>query len=217
MFIDDRLKDVTVVLNQEAWENDYKSRGRLWGGRLPYLPDLPSGSRVLELGCGNGKTLSAALRNQWTIVALDISGEAVRLGRIASQKKADFLVSDACLLPFRDRSFDAVFAFHVVGHVLRAYRETMAFEITRVLKHGGRLFFRDFGVEDMRAGKGKEVEPGTFKRVHGVTTHYFTEDETADLFCLMKPITILTHGWNMRVLGKDLRRTEVEAVFQNII
>lgn len=93
----------------------------------------------------------------------------------------------------------------------------MALEITRVLKYGGKLFFRDFGVEDMRAGKGYEVEPGTYRRGHGVTTHYFTEDEAADLFCLMKPVAILTHGWNMRVRGKDFLRTEVEAVFQNIL
>ena len=138
----------------------------------------------------------------WTITALDVSAEAVRLGRIAAPERADFLVADACLLPFRDLAFDAVFAFHVVGHVLHADRETMASEVTRVLKHGGKLFFRDFGVEDMRAGMGEEVEPGTFRRGQGVTTHYFTEDEAADLFSLMKPVTILTHKWKMRVRAK---------------
>ena len=174
------------------------------------------GSRVLELGCGNGKTLSAALRYPWSIAALDISDEAVRLGRIAAQERADFLVADACLLPFRDLAFDAVFAFHVVGHVLHADRETMAAEATRVLRFGGKLFFRDFGVEDMRAGMGEEVEPGTFRRGQGVTTHYFTEYEAEDLFSQMKAVNLFTHKWKMRVRGKDLLRAEVEAVFQKI-
>ena len=199
---------------QKAWERDYKSRGRLWGGGLPSLPDLPSGSRVLELGCGNGKTLSAMLCYPWTIAALDISDEAVRLGRIAAPERADFLVADACLLPFRALAFDAVFAFHMVGHMFHADRMTMASEVTRVLKHGGKLFFRDFGMEDMRAGMGEEVEPGTFVRGQGVTTHYFTEDEAENLFSLMKPVVILTHKWKMRVKGKDLLRAEIEAVFQ---
>jgi SAM-dependent methyltransferase len=201
---------------RKAWEKDYKSRGRLWGGGLPSMPDLPSGSRVLELGCGSGKTLSAMLRQPWAISALDVSAEAVMLSRVATQEKADFLVADACLLPFRDLSFDAVFAFHVVGHVLHAGREKMASEVTRVLKHGGELFFRDFGMEDMRSGIGMKVEPGTFRRGLGVTTHYFTEDETEGLFSLMKPVTILTNKWKMRVRGKDLLRAEVEAVFQKI-
>ena len=39
--------------------------------------------------------------------------------------------------------------------MLHADRETMASEVTRVLKHEGKLFFRDFGVEDMRAGIGR--------------------------------------------------------------
>ncbi|VVB64391.1 Ubiquinone biosynthesis O-methyltransferase [uncultured archaeon] len=201
---------------RKAWEKDYKSRGRLWGGGLPFLPDLPLDSRVLELGCGNGKTLSAALRYPWSLTALDTSDEAVRLGRIAAQEKADLLVADACLLPFRELAFDAVFAFHVVGHVLHADRETMAAEATRVLKFGGKLFLRDFGMEDMRIGIGEEVEPGTFRRGQGVTTHYFTEDEAENLFSLMEPVTILTHKWKMRVRGKDLLRSEVEAVFQKV-
>ena len=209
-----RLQGITVDSYRKAWEKDYISRGRLWGGAHPSLPDLPTGSRVLELGCGNGKTLSAMLCHPWTIAALDISGEAVRLGRIATQKKAEFLVADACLLPFCDMAFDAVFAIHVIGHVLHANRETMASEVTRVLKHGGKLFFRDFGVEDMRANIGEEVEPGTFRRGQGVITHYFTEDEAEDLFILMKPISVLTHKWKMRVQGKDLPRAEIEAVFQ---
>jgi ubiquinone/menaquinone biosynthesis C-methylase UbiE len=201
---------------QKAWEKEYKSRGRLWGGGLPSLPDLPPGSRVLELGCGNGKTLSAALRYSWSIVALDISDEAIRLGRTAAPERADFLVADAGLLPFRDLVFDAVFAFHVVGHVLYADRETMAAEATRVLRFGGKLFFRDFGVEDMRARIGEEVEPGTFMRGQGVTTHYFTEYEAEDLFSQMKAVNLFTHKWKMRVRSKDLLRAEVEAIFQKI-
>lgn len=202
---------------QKAWEDDYKSRGRLWGGGLSSMPDLPAGSRVLELGCGNGKTLSAALQYPWMMVATDISSEAVKLGRLAAQKKAEFLVSDACQLPFMDQAFDAVFAFHVAGHVLHAHREKLALEATRVLKPGGKLLFRDFAADDMRAGKGKEVEPCTFVRGQGIITHYFSEDEAKDLFGQMKSLTIQTHKWNMRVRGRDLLRAEIEAIFQKVI
>lgn len=202
--------------HKNAWDNDYKNRGPLWGGGLPSLPDLPSGSKVLELGCGNGKTLSAALRCPWIIAAIDISVEAVKLARIGSPERVDFLVADACLLPFGDRAFDAVFAFHVVGHVQLAKREKMASEVARVLKDGGRLIFRDFGLKDMRAGHGMEVEPGTFWRGKGIITHYFTEEEVSSLFCDLEPLSIRTHRWKLLIKGKDMARSEVEAVFRKV-
>jgi SAM-dependent methyltransferase len=201
---------------QKAWEKDYKNRGRLWGGGLPSLPDLPSGSRVLEIGCGNGKTLSAALRYPWTIAALDVSAEAVMLGRLGALERVAFLIADACHLPFRNLAFDAVFAFHVVGHMPLSKREKMASEAARVLKNGGRVFFRDFGLDDMRAGHGREVEPGTFMRGKGIITHYFTEDETASLFCKLEPLSIRTHRWKLPIKGKGMIRSEVESVFQKV-
>src|SRR5512137_1226215 len=102
----------------KAWNRDYSSRGRLWAGGVKDLPNLPEGSVVLELGCGNGKTFSAMLGQPWCIVALDVSMAAVRLCCIHGKNKGAFLAADACCLPFQDGSFDAIFAFHILGHVL---------------------------------------------------------------------------------------------------
>ncbi len=157
-----------------AWDKDYASRGRLWGGAAKGLPDLPQGSAILELGCGDGKTLSA-LPGGGRMVALDISPRALQLAR-RLRPDAGFILADAAVLPLQDESFDAVFAFHVTGHLLAAERRALAQEAARVLAVGGSLFFRDFGAEDMRAGQGEEVEPGTFRRGGGILTHYFTEE-----------------------------------------
>jgi ubiquinone/menaquinone biosynthesis C-methylase UbiE len=43
---------------RDAWEAVYRTRGRTWGGSPGCLPPIHPGSRVLELGCGDGKTLS---------------------------------------------------------------------------------------------------------------------------------------------------------------
>jgi ubiquinone/menaquinone biosynthesis C-methylase UbiE len=43
---------------RDAWETGYRTRGRTWGGSPGCLPPIHPGSRVLELGCGDGKTLS---------------------------------------------------------------------------------------------------------------------------------------------------------------
>ncbi|MCK9441593.1 MAG: class I SAM-dependent methyltransferase [Methanothrix sp.] len=195
----------------KAWDKDYASRGRLWGGGVKNLPILPEGSSVLELGCGDGKTLSA-LPVDWKIVALDVSLEALHLAR---RVRADvFLIqADAGRLPLREESFDAVFAFHVTGHLLAADRHALAREAARVLAPGGQLFFRDFCEQDMRAGQGEEVEPGTFRRGSGILTHYFSESEVKEIFCDLRPASIGMRRWKLRVKGEPLVRAEVEAVF----
>jgi SAM-dependent methyltransferase len=198
----------------KAWDKDYASRGRLWGGGVKYLPVLPEGSCVLELGCGDGKTLSA-LSGGWSVVGLDVSPQALRL---ASRARADasLIQADTGCLPLQEKSFDAVFAFHVAGHLLADGRRALVREAARVLLPGGRLFFRDFCDQDMRSGQGEEVEAGTFRRGSGILTHYFTEKEVVELFCDLHIVSISTHCWKMRVKGEDLLRAEVEAVFLKI-
>ncbi len=195
----------------KAWDKDYASRGRLWGGGVKDLPVLPEGSSVLELGCGDGKTL-CALPGRCRAVGLDISPQALLLARHV-RADAHFILADASRLPFREKSFDAVFAFHVAGHLLASGRRALAAEAARVLVPGGRLFFRDFCDQDTRAGQGVVVEPGTFRRGSGILTHYFKEDEVKELFCGLRLASIGTHCWKMRVKGDYHLRAEVAAVF----
>ena len=86
------------------------------------LPHLPEGSAVLELGCGDGKTLSG-MPGGWKIVALDISRQALQLSR-RLLPDVELVLADACRLPLQSASFDAVFAFHVTGHLLAEGRSS---------------------------------------------------------------------------------------------
>jgi ubiquinone/menaquinone biosynthesis C-methylase UbiE len=197
-----------------AWERDYLRRGRLWGGAACDLPTIPAGSRVLEIGCGNGKTYTALSGRDVSVVGLDISPAAVTLCRRTAGEGAPLLVADARTLPFRDSSFDAVCASHVVGHLMAAGRGAVAGEIARVLNEGGRLYFRDFSDRDMRYGKGTEVEAGTFLRGEEILTHYFSESEVCALFSALGRRALEVCTWSLRVRGRDLPRAEVVAIFE---
>jgi len=202
-----------VTDHVSAWDEDYRRRGNLWGGAPALLPELPSDATILEVGCGNGKTLSALVRQFRSVIAVDISPRAVALARRHPGLAAAALtVGDARFLPVSDGTFDAGFLIHIAGHLPEPGRRAVAAEACRGLRPGGFGFFRDFSVEDMRAGKGLETEDRTFRRGNGIITHYFTETETRELFRPLVPVEIRTHRCSKRVRGRDLPRAEIEAV-----
>jgi MPBQ/MSBQ methyltransferase len=198
-----------------AWEADYAQKGRLYAGASRPLPPFPAGSRVLELGCGNGKTLSAMLVTGWRVTAVDFSCRAVDLARkcVSSSLPADIAVADGRQLPFRDAVFDAVVAHHVLGHLNVPGRERAARELSRVMKPGGRLSFCDFSCRDFRYGRGRTTEPGTFLRGNGIATHYFTVQEVTGLLYGLSCGPIEEKTWTMRVRGEDHERSEIVALF----
>lgn len=198
-----------------AWEKEYLCKGSVWGGAVHHLPVLPQGSRVLELGCGNGKTLSAMIGRCWDVTAIDFSSRAVAMNRMntGTLQKSEVCVADARHLPFAHCGFDAVFAIHILSHLKKTDRTRAVAEAVRVLKMGGLLYFSGFSTQDFRSGKGSAVEPGTVKRGSGICTHYFTESETQDLFSNLMLKTITTERWSMRVRGQDFPRAEIQAAF----
>jgi SAM-dependent methyltransferase len=198
------------------WDDDYLRRGRLWGGSAGSLPRLPHSSRILELGCGNGKTVSALVGGGCCVTAVDFSPHAAFLCRhtCADPDQARILIADIRKTPFRNNSFDAVIASHITGHLSVDGRRHMASEVLRLLAPGGTLYFLDFSTGDFRYGRGKETEPGTFLRKNGIATHYFTDDELPTLFAGLAVRLLIQHRWAMRVRGTVLPRAEIVAEFK---
>jgi ubiquinone/menaquinone biosynthesis C-methylase UbiE len=150
----------------------------------------------------------------WNVTAIDFSFSAVAMSRINdTQQKAEVCVADARHLPFAHERFDAVFAIHILSHLIKMDRTRAVAEAVRVLKTGGIMYFSGFSTDDFRSGKGSVVEDGTVKRGLGICTHYFTEPETQELFSNLTLETIRTERWSMRVRGQDFPRAEVQAAF----
>jgi SAM-dependent methyltransferase len=204
-----------MIPGPKEWEEDYCRRGILWSGAIRDLPELPSGSHILEIGCGNGKMVHAMVRRGWDVTAMDFSSRAVGFCRRAFPDPlyGQVMVADARRIPFKDDAFDAIFAFHIIGHLPAPDRKCVAGEVIRLLRTGGMLFFCEFSVDDFRFGKGLEMEESTFRRGTGILTHYFSEHEVADLFSGLTRVSVTIHQWPMRVRGCSLVRSEVQGVF----
>ncbi|MEW5955433.1 MAG: class I SAM-dependent methyltransferase [Candidatus Micrarchaeota archaeon] len=200
-----------------AWERDYRRRGTVWRGTTNFAP-LSLKGRVLELGCGNGKTASAlSLRESIELHAVDSSPTAVKLCRELVDRidgKAVVREANGLKLGYANGFFDAVVCFHYLGHLPVAERLKAVEEACRVLKRGGKLFFKEFGTKDFRFGKGKQVEENTFVRGNGILTHYFSQQEIRGMFPALEPESIEPEEWKVLLRGKEYRREEINAVFR---
>jgi ubiquinone/menaquinone biosynthesis C-methylase UbiE len=110
------------------------------------LYPLPAGSRVLEVGCGTGRTAChlASLGHRVTAVDRHPNMLAKAKRRAEAMGAAvDFVSGDACLLPFEDESFDVVFIESVTNFVNAAE----AFEeYRRVLVPCGLVYDRELAI-----------------------------------------------------------------------
>jgi ubiquinone/menaquinone biosynthesis C-methylase UbiE len=200
--------------NPAAWETAYAKQGRLWGGVPAIIPDLPDHSRVLELGCGNGKLLAFLAENLHECIGLDFSENACRLSqRNVKSPNVNLIIADARQIPLRSGSVDTVIAFHVVGHLLAEDRTALVAESARVLSSGGKFLFCDFSIEDFRAGNGEEIEDRTYRRGTGIITHYFTDDEIRALSGHLSIDMMRTIRRSMKIRGTVYPRAEIMATF----
>ena len=115
-------------------------RAYLYKARIRTLNHLNiTGNNVLEVGCGIGPMTKYLEANFKTVNAIDISSDAIDYCKenFKSSNTA-FEVASAENLPFKNESFDIIFAYDVYEHV--ADHIICFKEAKRVLKSGGILF-----------------------------------------------------------------------------
>jgi SAM-dependent methyltransferase len=99
---------------------------------------MPPGGRILDLGCGAGRTTIGLARAGYRPVAIDLVDELLAEAR-RRYPDLDFRHMDATRLEFDDGSFDgALFSYNGLDCIypLEARRQCLA-EVFRVLKPGG--------------------------------------------------------------------------------
>ncbi len=140
-----------VLLRRLPWQRD------LTAAELGYLPPLTPG-RVLDLGCGDGRTSLALRAAGWDVVSVDV--DPVSIERATARGVVDARVGGIGaaddLAPF-----DAVVLSHVLEHVIAP--GSLLTEIRSRLVEGGRLAVRTpnaMGASSVRFGSAwRGLEP----------------------------------------------------------
>lgn len=104
---------------------------------------LPPGSRILEVGCGTGRTACYLAKQGHKVTALDLRPDMLQKARYRADKEGvevTFAQGDIAALPLDSNSFDIVMAESVTifGNIPLALAE-----YCRVLRPGGTLYDRE--------------------------------------------------------------------------
>jgi SAM-dependent methyltransferase len=183
--------DMRDVASQRSYWDSVARRKRFSHPlRLEWLGQyLDTCSRVVDYGCGYGRTLAEiAQAGYQNVVGVDFS--AAMLTRCRQEFPQSKLVrNDGRTLPFRSDSLDAVLLFATLTCIPRdeAQRALMA-EVERVLRPGGLLYISDLLLnEDARNRERYEQYAevygafGVFELPEGVVVRHHSEEWIEEL------------------------------------
>jgi SAM-dependent methyltransferase len=126
--------DQQITISNDC--SQYCFHGGFWGSRGWVLPNIPKGSKVLEIGCGSGGFIRKCIAHGWDAIGTDLNPE---LESAISNMGARFIKTTLPRIEIPDNSLDAVFAWQVLEHLYQPI-ETLQ-EIRRVLKPNGMFAF----------------------------------------------------------------------------
>ncbi|MGB8217072.1 MAG: class I SAM-dependent methyltransferase [Candidatus Methanoperedens sp.] len=199
----------------KAWNTEYKRS--IWKGHysLGLLDPCCKTGRLLDAGCGSGKYAIPLRMRGFDVVAVDVSPSALKMaGKSIVSRKLDIelLAANVYQMPFSNSSFDVIWCYGVLQHLLLKEREAAISEFWRLLKNGGLLFIEVLGEKDMRFG-GSEVEHNTFSRKNGIVYHYFSRSELEELLGKFS-CNIVESRKEKRFKGKIYMRHMISAVVE---
>jgi demethylmenaquinone methyltransferase/2-methoxy-6-polyprenyl-1,4-benzoquinol methylase len=133
-----------TIANRYDFITGFLSYGqdRKWKRKLIDLANLQASDRVLDLACGTGDLLFAAIPPARSGVGLDVTHRMLQLAQRRRNDRTALVTADMLALPFGDGHFTVV----TTGYGLRNVPDLdhALREIYRVLAPGGRLLSLDF-------------------------------------------------------------------------
>jgi SAM-dependent methyltransferase len=173
----------------EFWEGKYREAGsRHPGGPHDLAEELSKylrpRSRVLELGCGDGRDAIHLAALQHHVIASDFSRTALReFAEDATRLHIEQRVLDIADLPylFGDESFDAVYARLSLHYFPEGVTRDIFAELARILRPAG-IFLGLFNSHfDAEKGTGARLEARYYELAPGSRKRFFTAEEAPAL------------------------------------
>ncbi|XP_023574919.1 methyltransferase-like protein 8 isoform X3 [Octodon degus] len=190
--LDGQSKEESGGLNLNSKE---QSKGLL---KTDLFPGSGATFRILEVGCGAGNSVFPILNTlqntpEFFLYCCDFAPGAVELIKSHSSYRAapcSAFVHDVCdegsPYPFPDGSLDVVLLVFVLSSLHPDRMQGAVNRLSKLLKPGGMLLFRDHGRYDMtqlRFKKGHCLSENFYVRGDGTRAYFFTKGEVHHMFC----------------------------------
>jgi ubiquinone/menaquinone biosynthesis C-methylase UbiE len=176
------IRQVDPQAGYDLWADQYDQTENpvVWidGYAMSARVQVRPGERVLDAGCGTGRSFGAMLAQGAELVGVDFSAGMLRVARRKHPAAALVQADLQRGWPFRDGSFDTVVCALVgehLGELDRVFGETR-----RVLRPGGRLIFSVYHPAMAAAGKEARYITGSVEYRLGAVKHV-TDDYTRAL------------------------------------
>lgn len=167
---------------------------------------------ILDFGCGLGRHSIFFAKQGFKVSAFDLSQEGINhLEQWAIDEKLviDLTVADMLNLPYKDNSFDCIFAYHVISHTDTIGMNNILSKISRILKPNGEIYltlcsketwsFKDAGFPKVDENTIIKTEEGPEK---GIPHFYVTLQDILELFVDFE-IERIRHTDDCYFSGKD--------------
>jgi ubiquinone/menaquinone biosynthesis C-methylase UbiE len=178
-----------------------------------FINTIPSGSKLLEVGCGPGRVLRHLTKHIEGVeaVGIDINKAAIDYASVKHSGIAKFRRMNGTELECSENSFDNVIMIGVVGGVEPEEREKLMAQAFRVVKPSGSVAIVEFkyNTDPDKVQKYKEAEDITHEKGTRIikrgnkelVVKHFTEDELIELFAKAGFISVQTRGESIESAG----------------
>lgn len=162
------------------------------------FPGSSATFRILEVGCGVGNSVFPILNTLQNapksfLYCCDFASEAVELVKLHLSYRAGqccAFVHDICdncsPYPFPDGILDVILLVFVLSSIHPDRMQGVLNRLSKLLKPGGMLLFRDYGRHDetqLRFKRGHCLSENFYVRGDGTRVYFFTKGEVHNMFC----------------------------------
>ncbi|KAJ2030977.1 hypothetical protein IW146_009248 [Coemansia sp. RSA 922] len=180
---------------------------------------------LLEIGCGVGNFVWPILKRNpdISVYACDFSPRAVdfvKANELYSEDRCRAFVCDITKDRLADtippHSVDIVSAIYVFSALPPEKQADAVSNILEILKPGGRILFRDYGIYDLaqlRFKSGHKLENNLYVRQDGTLSYYFSTERLRELFVQHGGLVELENDYVVKRLVNVKREIDSDRVF----
>ena len=179
---------ISRFLDREVSEADY-GRERHWGSFYSgnVAPKKPSpfaeavagqlepGTKLIEIGCGNGRDACFFARSGYDVVAIDRSPEAVEAASFEGTSARFLAGTLPSLVSEIGAPFEVVYSRFVIHAMPLSEEEELLDSIDTILAPDGRIFIECRSINDPMSRLGEVLSPT--ERIHGHYRRFIVLDE----------------------------------------